>query len=683
MSVTNYTPNIDRGCTYNYSKLKDVVYLVSADHVKDVHIDNGYAYIDGLSELPLRINGFNIQFTESESLDERYRFEKKLTLSMHGYVNVNFFDDKFYAIIETTDGTFYMINVDFPSRVTYTFNLGGDTSQTDFTFASQSNIPTLKLASNIGNSESICRDYNVNGIESLELIECNHVVINDSASTVDIYGVDYDFRKIEYIGKSCTLQETFDGDKVTDTIKFEIGFDSYKTSWHYNLLEFLENTYTAIIGEKGDSTHQYNVGFGTCLQPSFEINSSTQQGDSDKITVTLSGSSERGLTKTLIYNRVYHTETYWKYIKRFGNLKLYTCVDGVAQYLVKREVDGLGNPTGNYKVYTGLTSFYSNYFNVVGEFDDVVTFESNECSEADGCILTTDMPSTIYFSDVSCKSYSLRAECNWSVYDLPEYITVTPSSGVANTSYTLLVCNTETPTDTLLEDTFMLRWGNNEIVENVKVGTDYGFIRPTVAYINCLAQNVIFKFNENCKITITSIDPSLSYNIGYGKLTITVPFNSSTSARTWSIEVENCSEDTQTISIVQDQMYTRWATVSGYLCSGDTSYTKEAMFSGATSSNINTMTSAERMGTKIKDVDSRCAQEQSKFEFFEHYYCIDGDKYKALEEVISYDGGITWDYKSGVSRLGELVESDSPWCEIEPEYKWVLRENKFQCGDNE
>ena len=68
MSVTNY---INNRCRYNYSKLKNVVYLVSKYHVKDIHVDGYDAYIEDLDELPLRLNGFNISLNEETSLDER------------------------------------------------------------------------------------------------------------------------------------------------------------------------------------------------------------------------------------------------------------------------------------------------------------------------------------------------------------------------------------------------------------------------------------------------------------------------------------------------------------------------------------------------------------------------------------------------------------------------------------
>lgn len=684
MSVTNYTPSTERGCIYNYSKLKDVVYLVSASHLKNVHVDNGYAYIDGLTELPLRINGFNIQFTESESLDERYRFEKKLTLSMHGYVNVNFFGERYYAIIETSDGTFYMINVDFPSRVTYTFNLGADVNQTDFTFASMSNFPTLKLASSFEAVEPVCLGYNVYGIESLKLVEKNYVTMSKSGNTVTVnmYG-GKDWRDVDFLGKSCTLQETYDGTKVTDTITFDIGFDNYKTSWHYNLLEFLENLYAARIIPKGGD-NEYFVGFNFGLQPSYEISSTNSVGESDKITVTLIDASIYGLTAANDYNQNQQTTTTWNYVKWVGAIKCYECVEiGIARYLVQQEVDELGNPTGNYKCLEGYTAYYENLgLNIIGTFATEEEFESSDCNNDDGCNLYTNMPTTIQYEAVTCYTYSLSATCDWNITNLPQYITVSPSTGAADTLYSVIVCNTLTPTSTMVEGTFKIHYGNHTRTENVKVQTQTGFITPKDKYIDCLQQTVTFSYNANCPITIISIDSSLSYTLGYGTLTVSVPRNDSIDTeRVFPIVVEDCNGNSTTVYIHQDHTYEKWVVTDEYLCSNGNSYKKLVRYTGTTSSSINVRTSETKTGDLIMYNDPRCASTQTKWQFDGNYTCVGDDKYKVEEEYISYDGGQTWT-KTGQTRLGDLVESGSTWCTSGTvEYSWVLTD-KYQCGED-
>ena len=83
--VSNYLAKTDGGCYYKYHKLKDRIYLLDETHSKNIHIDNGEAYIDGITDYIYMIDGFNLQFREETSLDERYKFQKNLSISYNGY----------------------------------------------------------------------------------------------------------------------------------------------------------------------------------------------------------------------------------------------------------------------------------------------------------------------------------------------------------------------------------------------------------------------------------------------------------------------------------------------------------------------------------------------------------------------------------------------------------------------
>lgn len=673
MSVTNYTPKYDNGCKYTYSKLKDVIYLVSKDHTKNVYIDNGAAYIDGLTELPLRLNGFNISLKEESSLDERYKFQKTVTLSMHGYVNSSIFGGRYYVILESFDGTFWMVNVDFPSKLTYTFNLSKDTYQTDFTLASLSNFPTLRLVANFEAVSPVCLGFNVYGVDSLKLLEKDYCALDTVSGIVYTYG-ENEFKVVDYLGDSCSLQEIFDGDKVTTTIEFDIAFDAYKSSWHYNLLEFLQNLYSAIITPKGgDNT--FFAGFNFGLQPSFTIQTQSQAGASDIITVTLIEASSHGSTAKNDWSEEQTTTTRWVYVKYVDDIPCYECVSlGVAKYLVQQEVNQNGVPTGNYKVLEGYESQFPN-LNIVGTFSSEQLFNNADCSGT-ACEVNTNLPTTITYNSATCNTYSYSASCDWEVSDLASYMTVTPSSGVAGTSYSLSVCNTKTPTENETS-TFTITAGDNVKVVNVVLTTESGILTPQTAYINCLAQVVPFTFDASCPITVTSIDSRLSYQIQNAQLAVYVPRNYSTaSGVTWDITVKDCNDNTETVHIVQDKTYERWVDTSDYLCSGTTSYVKQQRYTGTTSSNINTMTTEYRMGAKIADNDSRCGGgSTTRWVESSYYYCINGDKWSFEEEQV-YDGQ-DW-IPTGVTRLKEKVESSSSFCEETVEYKWVLTD-RWQC----
>ena len=675
MSVTNYTPQTDGArCKYSYNKLKKVLYLVSKEHTKDIEIDNGEAYIQDLTELPLRINGFNIQFNEESSLDERYKFTKTVTLSMHGYVNHNAFSGRYYVILESQDGTYWMVNPDFPARVTYTFNLSNNNYQTDFTFSLQSNFPTLRLLNNFEAVSPVCLGFNVTGVQNLKLLEKDLAALDVEGRRVYAYGKP--FQDIEFLGNQCSLQETFDGEKVTNTIEFDIALDAYKSSWHYSLLEFVQNLYAAIVTPKGNDNEFY-VGFNFGLEPNFTVTSSSEQAGSDVITVRLVEMSSHGSTAAKDWSEEQSTDTRWIFVKWVGTVKCYECVSqGTAQYLVEQEVIGNGVSTGRYRCLQGYRSYYEGLgLNIVGEFTMTSTFTDNTCS-GDNCQLNTTLPDTITYTTTGCSSYTVSASCDWNAEDLPSYITVSPSSGVADSSYTISVCNTQEVTENV-SGTFKIRSGGNIKVVNVILSTG-GFLQPTAHSINCLAQNVTFTYDPACPISVTSIDPQLTYQISNTQLTVNVPRNYGSVMRNWSITVTDCKGRTQTVHIYQDKTYENWINVDGYLCVGTDSYSRQRRYTGTTSSNL-VATEEYRPGTVIQTGDTRCTSSQTKWEWDNtSYYCVNGVKFKAVFEWISYDNGTTWT-KTGATRLGDSVDdSTEHFCDQEATYDWRLS-TKWEC----
>ncbi|MBP5421153.1 MAG: hypothetical protein J6Y78_01795 [Paludibacteraceae bacterium] len=672
--VTEY---INNKCKYNYSKLKKVVYLISEEHTKGIHLDGAYAYIDNISQLPLRLNGFDISLNEEASLDERYEFQKSVTLSMNGYVNHRLFEGRYYVILESEDGTFWMVNIDFPSRVTYTFNLSKDTYQTDFTFSSLSNYPTLRLIANFEAVAPPCIGFNVYGIESLKMIEKDKTVLDTNNRTVYTYD-DY-FKDVEFLGNSCSYSSVYDGFKVQDTITFSIGFDAYKSAWHYNLIEFVNNLYSAIIVPKS-STNTLYVGFNFGLEPSFTVSTSDQNDESDIVTITLRETSVEGLTAANDWTEEQSTETRWLYIKNYGNIVCWECVrKGKGRYLVQREVYANGTPTGRFKAKAGYESQYEDVLNIVDTFDDDELFDEPTCG-GDACEISTNMPLSMTFTDVTCNTYSISSECDWHIDNVPVGITVTPTSGVAESAYTITVCNTVTPSGTT-NGTFDIISGDNDKVVNVEVTDETGILRPSTININCLEQTVSFVYNSNCPITVTSIDSALTYSITNARLIVNVPRNYYTgSTKTYSITVRDCNNNTQTVTINQDRTYEQWVATSNYICLIGNSYVAMQRYTGTTPTNITTMTGERRAGERIMSGDPRCASAVYKrWVTSSEYICINGDKWSQEEEETSTDG-VNWT-KTGNVRPLAMVESASTYCEQTITYSWVLTQ-QWQCEEN-
>ena len=257
-------------------------------------------------------------------------------------------------------------------------------------------------------------------------------------------------------------------------------------------------------------------------------------------------------------------------------------------------------------------------------------------------------------------------------------ITVSPSSGNGGERYYIQVCNTQEPTDTALVGTFNINYGGNTRIITTIVQKDEGFLRPNRAYITCNPQTVEFAYDPNCPITITSIDPQLTYQISNTQLTVNVPRNYGSVLRNWSITVTDCNGRTQTLHIYQDKTYENWINVDGYLCVGTDSYSRQRRYTGTTSSNL-VATEEYRPGSLIQTGDTRCTSSQTKWEWDNtSYYCVDGVKFKAVFQWISYDNGTTWD-KTGATRLGDSVDdSTEHFCDQEATYDWRLS-TKWEC----
>ena len=659
MSVSNY---INNRCKYTYSKLKSVVYLVSKNHTKEVFVDGDNAYISGLTELPLRLNGFDISLNEETSLDERYEFEKTVTLSMNGYVS-HIIGDRFYVILESEDGTKWMVNPDFPARVTYTFNLSKDTYQTDFTFSLLSNFPTLRLIADFEAVNEPCVGYKIAGVKSLKLLEREFCDVDSASGQVYTYGKE--FQDVEFIRDSCTLSVSYDGFYTTSTINFQIPFDAYKSSWQYNLLEFMYNKYAAIIQPKsGDNT--FFIGFNGGLQANYTIE--TNDGDgSDIINIILTESSRNGIYALSNYQREQMTDTTWNYAPEIG----YECVGrGEAKYLVQSEKMVNGMETGEYKVLEG----YENEFpdlNIVGTFSTTDNFNTAKC-QGTTCYMQTDIPLNITFSSVTCSTYSFKADCDWEITDLSSFITVSPSSGEGGSNYTLTVCNTSVSATT---GSFNIQSGDNIRIVNVTVNNGDTYIIPTSVNIDCTAQNVTFTFQSGC--IPTSITSNYTYQITDSQIIFNVPANTTTSIKVEQPIVYDCNGEPHTLTINQDKVYEDWRNTPEYLCESGNSYVRQQRYTGITSTNINSPVSEYRTGSLITSGDTRCLTIITRWVDAEDFLCIDGDKWSYQKEQMSVDDGATWT-DTGATRLKELIESESTDCQEPITYKWVLTE-LWQC----
>ena len=372
MSVTTY----EIECNYKHSKLKNKVYFISNNNAV-ISIDNGAASVSITGGItPNVIEGFGIKFTETESLDERYKFTKQLNISINGHLTDTtwLLENDFYIMVETIEGTFYLINVDFPSKMNFTYNLSNSQDQTDFVFTSNSNFPVLKVNSVPLESFNTCKTYHVPGVDYLKLLEKDYATIDKENGVVNLFN-SQTFKNIDYLKNTISLQETYDGDIATTTISFEIPFDDYKTSWQYNLLEFKQNLYVAEVGNVNGNA--IFAGFEHGLEPQYEINANTSESESTSIKITLTEASSWGIFEYDSWS--YYNVPEKKWVGVDSEIKCIGLGNGINTLMM--EVNENGSPTGRYKCLAGLENEYSNY-NIIGTYteSDVESFSTSVCT---------------------------------------------------------------------------------------------------------------------------------------------------------------------------------------------------------------------------------------------------------------------------------------------------------------
>ena len=664
-SITSHTLEYDdtSECRYRYDRLAKVVYLISENAMKNLEVDRGIAYANGITETPLMLNVYDMNLQDSETLDERYQFSHQLTFSVKGYSNYMDFYGRFYVIVKDYEDNFWLVNPLFPCKVTFTYTLDANSSHTDFTLSTISNFPMLRLYEKIDAEPYICEGYNMTSFSSLMLNQRKYSFRNDSNNI--IYTND-GFKDVVFNKNSQVFSETFDGTNVEHNITFNIGFSDYKSSWHYNILEFADNKYSAVI--KDSKGRWITCGFGNGLQPSYTV-TCTDKDEPNRIEITLKDIHDEGnfATYTNIGTIAYTDSTSFQYTKNHNG---YECVgENLARYLLKEEVDALFNPTGRYQCLVGYEDRFTD-LNIVGTFSETETFASTQCS-AQECLFYTSMPQTISFNMAECKTYSFKCDTDWSIASNNQNITVTPSEGLANTEYTLQVCNNYVSSETL-EAELTLTYCEKTTEFGVLVTTPDTCLTQGNAY-NITANAQVLSIPTVCCVSsvTNTTDVVNTIQIYNGYVRMNIPQNMTGSGRTIPLVFTYCDGATSNVVINQGIMYQRWVKELT-TCDNGQKCDVERLYSGTSSTDINTRTSVVRLTNCSASTD--CMERIVRWVDSEETVCYNGNKYIIQYEQISYDNGTSWS-NTGNKRRGAQIADPSGDCahsEEDYEYQWVI-----------
>lgn len=664
MSVTSYNINT---CNYYIGKLAKVVYLISEDASKDIIIDQGAAYISGITEEPLTIAVNSISVTDTDRLDERYQFTHDVSFTVDGYANHKDFEGRYYVIVRSEDGVYWLVNPMFPCKVTYTYTLDSQQSQTSFSLATVSNHPTLRV---IGMNEGIpykC-GYQRCTFKSFKLNEKAYSTISRSGT---IKYTNDGFKGVTFNKNSATFTETFDGNNISHKLDFSIHFDDYKSSWHYNLLEFIENKYSTII--QTSCGKQILCGFHFGLQPSFNIDANSEM-EMDVIEISMSDLHDNGSFITVVdaVDEDQDPSKTWVYTSKYRG---YECIGkNTAIYLLKEEVDAFNNPTGSYMCLEGYEERFPN-LNIIGTFNERETFENANCGGED-CEVQSSIPNEVVFNLEQCRNYSLLCDGNWSISSSNQGITVSPSNGNANTPYTLSICNTITPTPTAVTATLTMTYcGSKTKTYNVRVVKGSGCFPSGQVYdISGSGQYVTIPI----VCCVSRVDASVvsSIQIQNTYIKVYVPQNTTGVPRTIPLSVIYCDNSTSVVTINQGIEFERWIK-EGTTCNGTMKCDVERRYTGLTPSDINTRTNETRLTNCI--LSTECSGTYTRWIDTEDTYCSNGRKYIVRKEQTSVNN-VTWS-DTGRFALGDETDDSPDGCSgLTYEYRWLLTDETTCAG---
>ena len=687
MSVSDYITNY----RYKIGKLKDFIYVVDASILNEITIKDNIAHINSTKYFT-KLNGSNVQLKEQQSTNENLRFTKNVQITIDGYFNATGrIPSNPIVIVENKEGTRFLVNPEFGADIEYTFTLNSTQCQTVVEFDNISNLPVLELVGKFGIMETVekCK-YKLSGVDKFEIINFDNVALNPSSANITIFGDD-SFKQVKFNDGTFTLEEKYKDHLYTDSINFDITLDNYKSSWHYDLVKFLDRNYSAIVTSKGQENNYLYVGFNLGLQPSYEIETSTEVGGIDNITITFTESSLGSLIDLNGVTSSESTDKSWVGVRsvitstgvKYDSYECYG--DGIARYLVQTEVDAKGDNTGRYKVLEGYADMFPN-LNIVGTFTDTITYNEPNCSGIDS-ILNTNIPATIYMAVGDKKTYDVYSDSDWSVENVSSFISL-ESTGYKGGETNHLTVSLKYDAIYHDEGTFTITNGKLKKVTKVVVRKFSDITMDITAEEQVINLNVPFRTgsvvykDKTYNINEISTLDGLTFVFNGQRVQIKVPMNDSTeNKKVYELRLKSGNSSIK-VTINQDHFYEEWhiTSTSEYRCDNGSSYQVLHRFTGFTADNLSE-TIEIKLGDVITQNDRRCANVISRYSDKGHYTCYDGKKYKLLEEEESYDNGSTWSL-TGRIRLGDAVESDTTFCSQERQYKWQLTTN-WQCDQSD
>lgn len=297
MAISNYLQK----CDYRIGGLKPYIYLIHKDALKLNFKAKGVevSFKKTKDGDIYKVNGAMCVFNQEETYHNKYRFNNTLEVTINEQYKEPFFyglrtlrTNEYYIIVEDKKGVQYLINAELYTNLNYEYNFS-DTANVQnavlLTWNNLSNYPLLIMEERIETDKLLLGEecpYNLGQAFSLIMTHHNDLKTkDDGVKATEIYIDDVDkIKRIEYLKESFTLNETYDGNMFRVTLTYSIPLDDNQFNWHYNLLEFEKNRYTAVLRTTNDN--YIIAGIEKGLFPKYSIQTSEDDETPNMINIT-------------------------------------------------------------------------------------------------------------------------------------------------------------------------------------------------------------------------------------------------------------------------------------------------------------------------------------------------------------------------------------------------------------
>lgn len=636
-------------CKYNLSEInKHKLYLFERDTVSIGGIDGGTAPVFIHSTEPDLMQCQNIDYNETETLDERYRFERTVTATFDGYRQ--FDNTSFILGIENNEKTVFLLNVDLKYEVEAEFTLDNDGAKTVLTFRMLSNMP---LVSSDGvSSDGECLNYSSKTKPVTVKIkrhgECfiddyNYLITDDGDDFIEITDAT-----------SISLVENINENGVSNvTLTFNLPVDKENNTLIWNTLEFNpENKWNVVVED--EMGIEYCFGFnGNGAECSYEISESFFNVTfREQCRVPMSVGQYSGITSTYVF---------WRYVPDFSQ-----CVgNGYAIYTLQEETDVVGRPTGYYKCYVDLLDFFVHLgYNVVDTFTSTPVMKSPSCAD-EQCPYNIDKRLIEFDDYIDTVGMSIQTSCGWNISGIPSWLEVDPTYATGSTTINF-VCTTTASTRATV---YLSVDGGSPVAIDIINNMGADFVNSYA--IDARSQQV------RVQVTGATVNNSTTpYTVTSDGIQYNIPENETTSSRTFTSLITYKNQSV-TITIEQAGRYEKWVNTTGYICSSGNTYSRQELLYSY--DNRNWYEANEYRASGVIAETDLCSGYMERW-VQSGYLCFDGKQYNALVLQVSTDSGQTWE-DTPEMQLGTIVNQSAQqhYAECgELEERWTLT-NKTIC----